>query len=242
MDIQVNSLERWMPYLELLSKMSVFYSAVFFDMDGLFVNSEPAWLMAETELMARYGYEWKTDDQNACLGGPLSRVGEYMFDKSGGRENPQFFTDEVIDLMSKKLADGVPVMPGALELLSSLKNNGIKTALVSASPRVLVDAVLNRYSQHTFEFSISADDVQHPKPNPEAYLAAASRLNVDITNCLILEDSPNGVTAATSSGAITIAVPHFVAIEPRPRLRVIKTLEELNYLNLFISYERDRLV
>jgi HAD superfamily hydrolase (TIGR01509 family) len=231
-----------MPYLELQSKMSVFYSAVFFDMDGLFVNSEPVWLIAETELMARYGYEWTSDDQNTCLGGPLSRVGEYMFDKSGGKESPQYFTNEIINLMSKKLADGVPAMPGALELLSSLKSNGIKTALVSASPRVLVDAVLNRYSQHTFEFSISADDVQHSKPNPEAYLAAASRLEVDISNCLILEDSPNGVTAATSSGAMTIAVPHFVAIQPHPRLRVIKSLEELNYLNLFISYEQDKLV
>ena len=97
-------------------------------------------------------------------------------------------------------------------------------------------------SKYTFEFSISADDVKHPKPNPEAYLAAATRLKVDISNCLILEDSPNGVTAATSSGAMTIAVPHFVAIQPRPRLRVIKSLEELNYLNLFISYEQDKLV
>jgi HAD superfamily hydrolase (TIGR01509 family) len=231
-----------MPYLELPFNMPVFYSAVFFDMDGLFVNSEPVWLVAETELMARYGYEWTTDDQNACLGGPLSRVGEYMFEKAGGKESPQFFTDEVISLMSKKLVDGVPAMPGALELLNSLKNNGIKTALVSASPRVLVDSVLNRFSDHSFEFSLSADDVKHPKPNPEAYLAAANRLNVEISNCLILEDSPNGVTAATSSGAFTIAVPHFVAIDPRPRLRVIKSLEELNYLNLFISYEQDRLV
>ena len=54
--------------------MNDFYSAVFFDMDGLFVNSEPQWLLVETELMAEFGYEWTSIDQNFCLGGPLARL------------------------------------------------------------------------------------------------------------------------------------------------------------------------
>ena len=216
--------------------MSDFYSAVFFDMDGLFVDSEPQWLLAETELMADYGYEWTSVDQNYCLGGPLTRVGKYMFDKSGNAESPEFFTRSIIEKMAVKLSAGAPVMPGALELLKDLYENNIPTALVSASPRVLVDSVLKSVPTHTFSFSLSADDVTNSKPDPEAYLKAADNLKVSIENCLILEDSPTGVKAATSSGAFTIAVPHFIDIAQKDRLRVISSLTELSFENLRISY------
>jgi HAD superfamily hydrolase (TIGR01509 family) len=220
--------------------MKSFYGAVFFDMDGLFVNSEPMWLAAETELMASYGYEWTRDDQNYCLGGPLSKVGQYMCDKVKTNESAQYFTDEVIALMTKKLSAGAPLMPGALELQNNLKFNNIPTALVSASPRVLVDAVLRGVPEHSFSFSLSSDDVVNPKPDPEAYLKAAELFDVEISDCLILEDSPNGVRAATASGAFTIAVPHFVEILPKERLRVIKSLRELNYSKLHTIYVQDR--
>jgi hypothetical protein len=216
--------------------MSDFYSAVFFDMDGLFVDSEPQWLLAETELMADYGYEWTSVDQNYCLGGPLTRVGKYMFDKSGNAESPEFFTRSIIEKMAVKLSAGAPVMPGALDLLKDLYENNIPTALVSASPRVLVDSVLKSVPTHTFSFSLSADDVTNSKPDPEAYLKAADNLKVSIENCLILEDSPTGVKAATSSGAFTIAVPHFIDITQKDRLRVISSLSELSFENLRISY------
>ena len=216
--------------------MSDFYSAVFFDMDGLFVDSEPQWLLAETELMADYGYEWTSVDQNYCLGGPLTRVGKYMFDKSGNAESPEFFTRSIIEKMAVKLSAGAPVMPGALDLLKDLYENNIPTALVSASPRVLVDSVLKSVPTHTFSFSLSADDVTNSKPDPEAYLKAADNLKVSIENCLILEDSPTGVKAATSSGAFTIAVPHFIDITQKDRLRIISSLTELSFENLRISY------
>jgi HAD superfamily hydrolase (TIGR01509 family) len=222
--------------------MHNFFSAVFFDMDGLLVNSEPLWLEAETELMANYGYTWRTEDQNHCLGGPLSRVGAYMFEKSGMQKSPEYFTTSVIELMTDKLKHGAPVMPGALELLANLARNNVPTALVSASPRVLVDAVLSSIPGNTFAFSISADDVENPKPNPEAYVKAAHDLGVNIKDCLILEDSPTGVQAATSSGAFTIAVPHFVEIAPKVKLRVINSLEELDFQNLQINYELDKLI
>jgi len=220
--------------------MSSFFSAVFFDMDGLFVDSEPQWLIAETELMAEFGYTWTTDDQNFCLGGPLSRVGQYMFEKSGKVESAEFFTVSIIEKMTQRLSAGVPVLPGAIELLLDLKKNNVPTALVSASPRVLVDAVLSSIPDHTFDFSLSADDVKKPKPDPEAYLKAADKLGVKIADCLILEDSPTGIKAATSSGAFTIGVPHFVHVEPRERLEIISSLEELSYKVLKTNYERGK--
>ena len=101
---------------------------------------------------------------------------------------------------------------------------------------MLVDAVLKSIPEETFLFSLSADDVKNPKPDPEAYLKAAQQLDIEIENCLILEDSPTGVKAATASGAFVIAVPHFVQIEPRNRLRVVNSITELNFLNLKSSY------
>lgn len=60
-----------------------FFDAVFFDMDGLMVDSEPEWFQSEIEVTRPFGYIWLESDQIACLGGPLSRVGEYMFEKCG---------------------------------------------------------------------------------------------------------------------------------------------------------------
>ena len=217
-----------------------FYSAVFFDMDGLFVDSEPLWLEAETELMADYGYRWTSQDQHHCLGGPLKRVGQYMYERANRKESAEFFTESVISLMEKKLQTGAPLMSGALELLVDLSAHGVQTALVSASPRILVDAVLKGIPSHTFIFSLSADDVTNPKPDPEAYLKAAKTFSVPIADCLIFEDSPTGVKAATSSGAFTIAVPHFVKIEPREKLWVISSLEELSFDSLQLSYVQDK--
>jgi len=67
-----------------------FFDAVFFDMDGLMVDSEPEWLKSESEITAAYGYQWTAQDQVACLGGPLSRVGQYM--TSASRPRRQIFS------------------------------------------------------------------------------------------------------------------------------------------------------
>jgi hypothetical protein len=120
--------------------MSNFYGAVFFDMDGLFVDSEPLWLISETELMVKHGYTWTNADQNHCLGGPLSRVGEYMFEKTGRKKSPSFFTNEVVSLMSEKLSIGAPIMPGAWSLLKDLEKNSVTTALVSVITGIPVRA------------------------------------------------------------------------------------------------------
>ncbi len=65
-------------------------------MDGLLVDSEPEWLKSESEITAAYGYEWNSDDQVACLGGPLSRVGQYMHDKCNQAESAEFFTAKLV--------------------------------------------------------------------------------------------------------------------------------------------------
>ena len=203
------------------------FESVLFDMDGLTIDSEPQWLEAEVELTAPYGYEWTVEDQAYCLGGPLSKVGQYMSEVTQAKSG-EFFHSAIVDLMARKVSKKASFMPGAIDLISSLQIAGIPLALVSASPRVIVDAALNHFSELPFKVTISSDDVIKTKPDPEGYLKAADLLGVNIRNSLILEDSATGVTAARASGARVIAVPHLVKIESDTQTKVIKSLTELN--------------
>ena len=215
---------------------SQFFDAVFFDMDGLMVDSEPEWFKSETEVTAKFGYDWSEEDQIACLGGPLTRVGKYMHDKCKGAETPEYFTQTLIDTQASKMRGNTPTMPGAFELVRELQLQGVKTGLVSASPRNIVDAVLDNLGHDLFPFSISSDDVQRTKPNPDCYLKAAVMTDSDIRNCLVFEDSLTGMQAATSSGAYLIAVPHLVSIQESDKVRVISSLEQLNYEKIKYLY------
>jgi HAD superfamily hydrolase (TIGR01509 family) len=125
-----------------------------------------------------------------------------------------------------------PTMPGAVELVRNLQSHGVKTALVSASPRNIVDAVLDNLGHDLFPFSISSDDVVNTKPQPDCYLKAAAISQSEISNCLVFEDSLTGMSAATASGAYLIAVPHLVSIEESARVRVIKSLKQLDFQKL----------
>ena len=212
--------------------MSNFFEAVFFDMDVLMVDSEPEWFQSEVEVTSPFGYTWLEVDQIACLGGPLSKVGQYMFDKCGRQRSPEYFTQALIDTQVARMRGNTPTMPGAMELVRELQSHGIKTALVSASPRNIVDAVLDNVGHDLFPFSISADDVKKTKPDPEGYLKAASMSGSEITNCLVFEDSLTGMNAAIASGAYLIGVPHLVTIEESERVRVIKSLEQISYTKL----------
>ena len=215
-----------------MNGMNSFFDAVFFDMDGLLVDSEPEWLLSEIEVTAPYGYTWLPEDQVACLGGPLTRVGQYMFDKCGQQQSPEYFTQTLIDTQVARMRGNTPTMPGAVSLLKELQSNGVKTALVSASPRNIVDAVLDNLGHDLFPFSISSDDVTNTKPNPECYIKAAQICGAEISNCLVFEDSLTGMNAAIASGAFLVGVPHLVSIQESEKVRVIKSLEQLSFAKL----------
>ena len=217
-----------------------FYSAVFFDMDGLLVDSEPLWLISETQMMAEYGYQWLESDQAACLGGPLDRIGNYMSGLIGGKRDGHSLMMEIIDRMVEKFKGDLPFMPGAIALINDLRVHGVPLTLVSASPRSLVDAALSNFEENPFVRSISSGDVKVSKPDPEGYLLAASSGGHEISNSLVLEDSLTGVTAAKASGAWVLAVPHLVPIEKSGRVDVTDSLANWSYEKLALKYEQAR--
>jgi len=217
---------------------NISFAAVLFDMDGTFVDSEPHWLAAETQLMERFGHRWTQEDQKYCLGGPLDKVGKYMWELSGKKHTPDYFRHELVKLTIEEFRRDTSYMPGALELLHELCGSAVPVALVTASPEPMMNATLQRLEGVNFNVAISSNDVKVTKPDPEAYLLAAQRLGVDIQQCIILEDSLTGITAAKASGAFVIAIPTFLGIQEQERLIVLDSLNGVSIAMLsdvFIS-------
>ena len=206
--------------------------AVLFDMDGTLINSEPYWLIAEAELMSRFGHQWSDEDQALCIGGPLPKVGSYMSELSGFAQGAAYFETELVRMVAEQFATGLPFIPGAKELVEKLVEAEIPLALVSASPRLLVDCALALLPNQTFLSSVSNQDVRVSKPDPESYLLAASHLSVDIESCLVFEDSKTGIDAGLASGAVVIGIPHLITYPPTPRLHLRRDLLGLTIMDL----------
>lgn len=206
--------------------------AVFFDMDGLLVDSERVWLEIETGVMARLGAAWTPEHQAHLVGGSMERTVDYMLAVSGAEVAPQAVREWMIDGMVARLQDGVPVMPGASELLDALRDEGVPVGLVTSSLRPIADAVLKSVGRERFDLVVTADDVTRTKPDPEPYLTAARRLGAEPVRCVVLEDSPNGVAAATAAGCAVVAVPSLLPVEQAPGRLVVTSLTDVRVADL----------
>lgn len=211
-------------------------SAILFDMDGTLIDSEPLWLEAEIEIMEELGCNWDQQDQINCLGGPIDKTEKYMQDRSNNIKPFGYFTKKLDDVMEQKLSTKLDLIPNALEIINECKRSELKIALVTASSGRLMRAVLKRFPVGIFDTVVSYDDVERSKPDPEPYLLAAKTLGVDITNCVVLEDSLTGVQSGLSAGAQVIGIPHLVKMPSNPNLRVVESLSEINMDRLTTWY------
>lgn len=207
--------------------------AVFFDMDGTLIDSEPLWFENEVKLMAQFDYLWTPEDQMKCIGGPIQKTGNYMAAKVNGQNKAQFFIESLISMVTFDFEERITFMPGALELLKALSETGIKLALVSASPRQMLEATSRVLEGKYLELLISSDDVIESKPNPECYLKAAAFFGLNISQCLILEDSGTGVASARASGAKVVAIPRLIEIVGDEQVVVVESLKGMSVEDLF---------
>ena len=214
------------------------FKAAFFDMDGLFLDSEPQWHQSQQEVCARYGYSWNDEDQRICIGGPLSRVGDYISQVCAHDMSGSQVVEELTQMMLLKLSSHAKLMPGAFDAVNRVRAL-MPVALVSASPRNLMDAALSTLDPNFFSFTISADDVKRTKPFPDPYLMAAERMRESPEDCVVFEDSLTGISSAREAGCAVIAVPHYIEVAEEKNLKVIKSLESVDSHMLRDFYDKN---
>ena len=202
--------------------------AALFDMDGLLLDSEPVWSIAEAEIMEWLGGPWNLDVKAACLGKRVDESCRVLVEIAGSDHSPVEVMDRLLARMCNLYREHLPFLPGARELLDALGAAGVPTALVSSSYRVLVDTALETIGAERFAATIAGDEVVHAKPHPEPYLRAAGALDVHPADCVVFEDSPMGVLAAESAGCVAVAVPNVVAVADAPGRHVVPSLEKVD--------------
>lgn len=205
------------------------YRAVIFDMDGLLLETEESWHASESELFRRYGAEFTREDQLALIGTGMAFSARYYARRLGlPEERGTDLVNEMMAIMHEHVRREVGTRPGALELVSQLRDMGVPLGLASNSPRFLADdALATAGLADAFDAIVTADDVEHPKPAPDIYLLACERLGVTPHEALALEDSVSGVAAAKAAGLTCIAVPMFAETDVSAADRVVDSLERL---------------
>ena len=207
--------------------------AVLFDLDGLLVDSEPLWTIAEQRVSSLLGGEFTPELKARMIGKRIDlAVGillEGLATPAALAADPAEVGAMLMTQMAELLADHVPLQPGAEALLDELGAAHIPLALVSSSYRLLVEAALASVGAHRFTVSIAGDEVTHGKPDPEPYLTAARALGVVPARCVVLEDAPAGMQSAVAAGCACVYVPTFPDVTKLPdRVVRLSSLREVN--------------
>lgn len=179
------------------------YSAVIFDMDGVIIDSEPLHVEMETQLITELNIPLNKDMYSRFAGTTSISMWNILVDEYNLENNPNLlsiesdrrFIDALTNTHKVKLFDGVH------DVLNKIIKLGIPLALASSSSREVVNAVLKKFElDDVFTVVVTGSDIQNSKPHPEIFLKASNMLNVLPSNCVVVEDSPNGIKAAKLAG------------------------------------------
>jgi HAD superfamily hydrolase (TIGR01509 family) len=206
--------------------------AVIFDMDGLLVDSEPAWFEARRVLLEPFGKNWSDSDQKRLMGVSSSVWVEYVYEKLGGAISQDEIRHNVVGVIAAAYLRGdVPLLPGAGEALQYCHGR-YRLGLASGSPRVLIDAALSGTGWHRyFEEVVSSDECAHGKPAPDVYIAIMTRMGLDPESTAVVEDSLAGILSGKAAKTKVVAVPGaYVAPDDEVLSQADKRLQSLHGL------------
>jgi HAD superfamily hydrolase (TIGR01509 family) len=204
--------------------------AVIFDLDGLLIDSEPHWRRAEIEVFARAGL---TLTEAECAETTGLRIDEVV--RLRRAQTPGWHTltegDAVAAILARVtelLVSEAKAMPGAVAAVRRVAASGVRVALASSSPMGVIRAGLTGIGlEGAFELVQSAESEPYGKPHPGVYLTTASRLSVDPTACVAVEDSLNGLIAAKAARMRCVAVPEHASARFAVADVVLDSLEAL---------------
>jgi len=180
---------------------------VIFDMDGVLVNSEPLHHEVSLVQFKKLNIEVTADIFNTFTGNSNKMIYQKLKDRF---QLPQEIGDLIlaknnlfIDAFDKK--EDLHLMPGVKDLIIDLYANGIQLIVASSSEMQIIDKVFERFDlDQYFTHKISGNDFPESKPNPAIFLKAASYSKAPIEECIIIEDSTNGIKAAKAAGIFCI--------------------------------------
>jgi HAD superfamily hydrolase (TIGR01509 family) len=182
--------------------------AVIFDMDGVIVRSEEAWIQSEREFLEGRGIflgdggweEFQRRHASYLAGRNQTEAARFYQEVFGLKTSVEEIRRERMAIVRRYFSE-VQLIQGARELIAALWEGGLKLGLASGSPLELIELVLRNYDlEQFFSAVISGDQLHEGKPNPTIYLLAARELGVEPERCLVFEDAPNGVRAAKAAG------------------------------------------
>jgi HAD superfamily hydrolase (TIGR01509 family) len=201
-------------------------------MDGTLIDSEPYWMNSEGAFARENNTVWTKQDGLSLVGMSLYDSSKIIKEKVGSSLEPEQIIQKLTDEVTAQLKQKVIWRPGAKELLTMLRRESIKTALVTMSMHRMAQQVVDAIGFDAFDVIVAGDDVRQGKPHPEAYLKAAELLGVRPEDCVAFEDSNTGLRSAEAAGTKAVGIKNIVEIPAIPGRILWPTLEGVSLIDL----------
>lgn len=183
-------------------------AAVIFDLDGVLIDSEQLWDQTRREVVAEHNGHWLDGATEDMMGMSSSEWSAYLHDRLGVPLSPPRLNQAVVDRLLAHYRRHLPLVPGAQEVVARLGQRW-PLALASSSNRAVIEAALELAGlARWFRTVVSSEEVPRGKPAPDVYVEAARRLGERPSDCVVVEDSANGIRAAVAAGMRVVAVPN----------------------------------
>lgn len=191
---------------------------VIFDMDGLLFDTERLFMDMKGRVLAEYGYEHREEDYIRTIGTAGTKLHEILYEIYGADYPAEAISRRTRQLVDQRIRqDGPAVKPGIAKLLETLAQAGIPCCVATSSPAATAASYIERAGLASyFSFIIGGDAITHSKPDPEIFLKACGRAGIRPAHALVLEDSGNGILAASAAGIPVICIPDLE--EPAPAI------------------------
>ena len=181
--------------------------AVIFDMDGVLVDTEPLWSRGDKEFFKKRGIKYNDEFKAEIIGKSQERNARFYKKKFNLKEPASEIMEDRLEIIHDLYKRRISAKPGALNLIKQLHKNNYIIALASNSSIRLINTALKRFSlDRYFSVKISGESVKRGKPAPDIYLAAARKIKVKPSECLVIEDTGSGISAAKKAGMFCIAL------------------------------------
>jgi HAD superfamily hydrolase (TIGR01509 family) len=203
-----------------------------FDMDGVLIDSEPLHLQAYQEFLKGFGITFSEADNRPFIGRTDLELAEHLISQHALPLDALQLVEKKEEILARSFSTHLKPMPGVIKILLAAQAISLPCAVASSATLPTIKKVTETLDiARYFQTLTSGDEVAHGKPAPDVYLLAAERIGVLPINCLVIEDSFNGVLAAKAAGMKCIAIP-CPTTQHQDHTKADKILGTLESLNL----------